>query len=148
MKKLLALPLLAALLLSACGGNEETATETKSDKPATSEEKKNEPTQEELDAKLKEEATTADFVKLNVDNPPVDEKVTAKGKVSIVYQEGVGGSFMLETKEGSGYGMYNILNYSLADVKEDDEVTIYGTTTGKKADDGSPQINATIIEVN
>jgi len=151
-KKFLVMPILAAMLLAACGGNEVSKEESSGSSTESKEtvqkdvEKKDEPTQEELDAKLKKEATDADFVELNVDNPPEGKKVKATGDISMVSGDGVGTTFTLTTKEGDGYGMYTINNFSLTDVQEGDKVTIYGTTIAEKADDGSPQINATIIE--
>lgn len=109
--------------------------------------KENEPTQEELNVKLKEEATQADFVELNVDNPPIDKKVFAAGTITFVNDSGLGGTFTLTTEEEKGIGIYTIFNLtSDFEVQEGQYVTIYGTVSPDKSEDGSPQITATIIE--
>jgi hypothetical protein len=146
MKKLLVL-LLSIGLLTACSDAKETSSKDLSSNTSSTdvEDVSNEPTQEELDAKLKEEAQQANFKALNEDYS-AGQKVTATGKVSFVYEDGVGGSFSLETNEDGGYGMYNIKNFALSEIQEGQEVTIYGTTTGNTANDGSVEINATIIE--
>ena len=143
MKKLFYVGALSALLLAACGGEEATP---KGDTPVeeTSGESA-EPTQEELNAQLKEEATAIDFVAANGGEIAEKTKVTITGKVGTVMSEGVGGVFTVSTTEGDGAGMYTIENYSMTETAEGAEVTIYGTFAGKDAS-GIPKIIATIVE--
>ena len=143
MKKLFYIGALSALLLAACGGEEDTP---KGDTPVeeTSVET-NEPTQEELNAQLKEEATAIDFVAANGGEIAEKTKVTITGKVGTVMSEGVGGIFTVTTTEGDGFGMYTIANFSMTETAEDAEVTIYGIFAGKD-EAGMPKIVATIIE--
>lgn len=144
MKKALLASLLGISFLVGCSSDDaaEPVEETKQDVAKDT----NEPTQEELDTKLKEESVPANFVELNIDNPKEGKKVTATGEVGVIYSDGVGGTFSLTTNEDNGFGMYTITNLSLTTVEEGQTVTIYGTTTAEKADDGTPQITATIIE--
>ena len=143
MKKLFYIGALSALLLAACGGEE---ADPKGDTPVeeTSGES-NEPTQEELNAQLKEEATTIGFVAANAGEVPKNAKVTLKGVVKVIFSEGVAGKFSVTTTEGEGYGVYKIVNLSMTEPVEGNEVTIYGTFDGKD-ESGIPQIVATIIE--
>jgi colicin import membrane protein len=103
-------------------------------------EESNEPTQEELDAQLKEEAVQADFVKLNSDGS-TGEKVFAEGEVTNITKEGTLGEFTLTTLDG----MFTIGNMLGTEISEGDNVKVYGATNGKD-DTGFPVINATIIE--
>ena len=148
MKKLFYIGALSALLLAACGSEEEATP--KEDTPAVQtnaevEEKSDAPTQEELNAQLKEEATAIDFVAANAGEIAEKTKVTITGKVGTIMSEGVGGVFTVSTTEGDGAGMYTIENYSMTETAEDAEVTIYGTFAGKDAS-GIPKIIATIVE--
>lgn len=144
MKKLFYIGALSALLLAACGGEEEGTP--KEDTPVVETAREtNEPTQEELNAQLKEEATAIDFVAANGGEIAEKTKVTITGKVGTVMSEGVGGVFTVSTTEGDGAGMYTIENYSMTETAEDAEVTIYGTFDGKD-ESGIPQIVAIIIE--
>jgi hypothetical protein len=140
MKKWL-LMVAAVGLLSACSSEE--ATVTKEELIAALAEE--EPTQEELNAALKEEAEPAVFNELNVNEPPVDKRVTATGEVSAVTDPGLFGQFTLATEEDGGAGMYTIMNISNTEVQDGMTVTIYGIVT-EKADDGTTVINAMIIE--
>ena len=147
MKKLFYIGALSALLLAACGGEEATP---KGDTPAVQtnaevEEKSDAPTQEELNAQLKEEATAIDFVAANAGEVPKDAKVTLKGVVKVIFSEGVAGKFSFTTTEDNGYGAYTIVNLSMTEPVEGNEVTIYGTFDGKD-ESGIPQIVAIIIE--
>lgn len=147
MKKLFYIGALSVLLLAACGEEE---AKPKEDTPVEeanngAEEKSDSPTQEELNAKLKAEATAIDFVAANGGEIAEKTKVTITGKVTTVMSEGVGGVFTVTTTEGDGVGMYTIENYSMTETAEDKEVTIYGTFAGKD-EAGMPKIVATIIE--
>lgn len=140
MKKLILL--LAIILgLTGCQSTNDTTTEPESKEESV----KIEPTQEELNAKLKAEAVKADFVEINVDNP-VGKKVFAEGEVTIL-TKGALDEFTLTTKEGDGYGIYQITlaNTTEEDYSEGDIVRIYGTADGKD-ELGMPKILATIVE--
>lgn len=104
-----------------------------------------EPTQEELNAIMKDEAIKADFVKVNGGEVEIYTKLTLQGEVTSIMSDGVGGEFTLTTVEGNGYGMYTILNYSIEDVNKGDFVKVWGAYDGK-ANTGMPLIIATIIE--
>lgn len=148
MKKLFYIGALSTLLLTACGEEATPAKDVAPDEepsevkevPVTAE-----PTQEELNEKMKNEAIKLDFVAANGDEIAKDTKVTISGKVTNISEEGVGGKFTVTTIEGDGYGVYSVKNLALKDVSLDSEVTIYGTYD-KKDDLGFPTIIATIIE--
>ncbi|MEM5014135.1 hypothetical protein WKH57_25840 [Niallia taxi] len=145
MKKIL---LISVLLLSACSSEEEVtkktvATETQTD---TNQVEKEDMTQEEANEQLKKEATQADFVEINVDNPK-GKTVFIEGEVSLL-TEGVFDEFVLTTEEGPNeHGMYGIqlANTTDAVYSEGDKVKIYGVVNGKD-ENGMPQIYATILE--
>ena len=143
MKKLFYIGALSALLLAACGGEEATPKEDTPVEETSGE--SNEPTQEELNAQLKEEATAISFVAANAGEVPKNAKVTLKGVVKVIFSEGVAGKFSFTTTEGEGYGVYTIVNLSMTEPVEGNKVTIYGTFDGKD-ESGIPQIVATIIE--
>lgn len=144
MKKLIGLVLLSSLFMVACSSNE--ASESVNEETNTEvTEVDSEVTQEDLDAKLKEEATQADFVELNSDDAETGKKVFAEGTVETVTTDGTMGEFTLTTSEGDGSGMYTIVNVMGTEVLEGDTVTIYGVYEGKD-DLGFPMINATVIE--
>src|SRR5699024_3966347 len=56
-----------------------------------------EPTQEELDKEVKEDAIEAEFAEINGDRVAIDTRLTATGEVSIVMREGALGEFDLTT---------------------------------------------------
>ena len=110
-----------------------------------------EPTQAELDQKLKSEAIKADFVTINGHTDENrDLKVFAEGKISVVdYQKVMDSfpSFLLSQKEDDGYGIYHISNMlSFPNLKDGDNVIVYGVLDGVDKS-GIPRIIATIIEV-
>ncbi|MGG3449876.1 hypothetical protein [Domibacillus aminovorans] len=101
-----------------------------------------EPSEEELAELMREEAEPAVFTALNIDKPPVDKKVTATGEVTRVTEPGMMGTFSLSTDDGT----YTIMNLTKTEVEEGSKVTIYGVVAVEKAADGTPTINAVIIE--
>ncbi|MGG3623878.1 hypothetical protein ABES25_10035 [Bacillus gobiensis] len=140
--------LFLSFTLSACTSNEESASAEPYQPDDTEEvsKKDDEPTQEEINAKLKEEATQASFVELNSDSAELDKKIFIDGEVAVVLKEGTLGSFTVNTEEKEGSGIYTVNDYSMMDqVTAGDKVKVYGTYSGK-AEDGSPLINATIVE--
>lgn len=148
MKKAFVIILTTSFLLIACGGNEETAKEEKPKEEVVEDQKTNDDqSQEELNTQLKQEATKADFVELNVDNPPEGKKVFIDGEVSSLIRDDSINEFILTSKENDGYGMYKIIlvNSSDADFNEGDQVRIYGGVKGKD-DIGTPEILASILE--
>lgn len=138
MKKLLIL-LLASSLLTACG-SEETAIPK--EEKTTKEESNSEPTQEELNEKLKAEAVQADFVELNDPGAEMDKKVFAIGEVSSIKEDGIFQVFTLTTEDGM-YSVTDVLKET--EYTDGDTVKVYGTYKGKD-DLGMPSINSTVIE--
>jgi colicin import membrane protein len=124
--------LLGLSLLMGCSANEPT-------EEATAEESG--PTQEELDAQLKDEATAADFVELNSDDAETGKKVYAEGTVDVILEEGVIQSLSFSTDDG----MYTLANASGTKVSEGDQVKVYGVYSGKD-ETGIPKIDVSIIE--
>lgn len=146
MKKII---LLAALLLSACGSEEEITKESVRNEVQTNVEPQvsNEDlTQGELNEKLKEESTRADIVEINVENPPIGKKVYIDGEVDVL-TEGDIDEFLITSKESKGYGVYKVklINTTDEDFKEGDQVRVYGAITGKDEID-TPEILATVLE--
>ncbi|USK48848.1 DNA-binding protein [Bacillus sp. CMF12] len=146
MKKLL-IAGVAMLFLSACTQEESEPVVNDTETNTEVSSKEEEPSQEELNAKLKDEAVQANFVELNVDNPPDGKKVFAEGEVSTLIKDDVLDEFTITTNEGNGHGMYsvNLINTTEFEYKEGDRVRIYGAVKGKD-EGGLPQISATIIE--
>lgn len=105
--------------------------------------------QEEINEHLKMVAEKANFVELNVDDPPNGKKVFIDGEITVLYENGTFGEFMLASKEGEGYGAYNIILLNTTDIKywEGDQVRVYGAVNGKD-ESGMPQVLATILEKN
>lgn len=100
-----------------------------------------EPSEEELAELMREEAEPALFTELNVDQPPVEKKVTVTGQVIQVTEPGIMGTFSLEADDGR----FTIINSTKTEVEEGSTVTIYGVVAVEKAADGTPAINAVII---
>ena len=142
MKELFVL-LVAVFLLVACGGKAEEAIET--EEPVKTQEETTEPTQDELDAKLKAEATPLDFIAANGDKVAEGTKVTITGEVTNIAGEGIGKAFTVTTKEGDGYGMYTVKNITMKEVSQGDTVTVYGVYDGKD-ELSMPTIVVTVIE--
>jgi colicin import membrane protein len=138
--------LLGLALLVGCSSESSSDTEKK-DEPKQEEVKQDEgPTQEELDAQLKEEAVQADFVELNSDEAETGKKVFTEGVIDSIAKEGMLGEFTLTTEEGEGVGMYTVVDVMGSDlVKEGTNIKVYGVYEGKD-DLGFPKINATVIE--
>jgi len=99
---------------------------------------------------LRTNAVKADFVEINGHYDQVKHKaVFAEGKVSAVSNSGIP-SFLLSQKEGSGWGIYYIVNTSsIVDLKSGDTVKVYGYVSDTKltpaACDG-PVIWCSIVE--
>lgn len=126
--------------------NDTTSQLSDAAKKVLNEDVANDPTQEELNEELKQDAVRADFVELNVDNPPKDKKVFVDGEVSSL-KEGALDEFIITSKEGNGNGMYSIqlANTTNVEFNEGDFVRVYGTVDNKNAL-GFPQIFGTILE--
>lgn len=126
--------------------NDTTSQLSAAAKKVLNEDVENDPTQEELNEELKQDAVRADFVELNVDNPPKDKKVFVDGEVSSL-KEGALDEFIITSKEGNGNGMYSIqlANTTNVEFKEGDIVRVYGTVDNKN-ELGFPQIFGTILE--
>ncbi|WEY80394.1 hypothetical protein P5667_15630 [Bacillus velezensis] len=142
-------------LLSAC-----SSKDTESSKEASNDNKVKETTvsgqsdteaddeeAEKLHKKIKKESTKADFVELNVDNPPYGKKVKVEGEITNVTNEGaLGGELYVSQKEGKGFGMYAVYNLTTDEYKVGDKITAYGTVESEKGTAGGPKITATLIE--
>lgn len=143
MRKLI-FALFATLLLSAC--NQESTDQVVEETVEAEETVINEPSQDELNEQLKEEAVKADFVELNVDTPPDGKKVYIEGEVSLL-TAGTVDEFVLTSEEETGKGMYKIEFADTTDVdySEGDQVRVYGAVNGKD-EVGMPKVLATILE--
>lgn len=110
------------------------------------EETSNEPTQKELDDKLRNEAVELDFVAVNNGEYTSSDLIKASGIASVVVSTNAGDEFMLTTEESEdGYGIYEVVIMRTGvDLEEDDEVTVYGTLDTDS--DSIPRIIATIVE--
>ena len=99
--------------------------------------------------KLKAEAVKANFIEINGHYDKVKAKaVFAKGEISVPKNDFKDGlpSFTLSQPEGSGFGMYRVLNGSgIYDLKEGETVTVYGKVTEPDAT-GMPTIMGTVVE--
>ncbi len=110
------------------------------------------PTREEMDQQMLEEAVQANFVEINAGNWEL-KKVCAVGKISHFDPDPVIFSFTFTTEENGGYGMYYVdgtpdlprIKNVFYDLKDGDIVKIYGIVHGKN-DAGMPNISVTIIE--
>jgi hypothetical protein len=142
--KRLSLLLTGVLLLAACG--EEEATEPVEVEGTVEDTATSEPSQEELNTQLKEEATEIDFVQANAGEIEEGTKVKATGEVSNLVDDTLM-EFTLTTEEGDGSGMYSVKGFNTTDaaIEEGQTVTVYGTYDGKD-DSGMPSIALTIIE--
>lgn len=148
-RKVFLLSVLLILVLAVIGCGEKPASKDVTQIKKQAEFKKEtEPTQEELNKKLKENAVKADFVELNsYPDKNKDKKVYVEGEVGVVFGDGVGQKFDMSAKEGNGYGYYTITNLcGMYDVKEGDVLKAYGVFSGHDEKTSIPKITATIIE--
>lgn len=135
MKKFISLLFVIFLSFEINGCGKTSTISTNNDKKASTEQKMNDPTQEELNQQLKKEAIKADFVKLNGHNSENKNlKVFAEGKIGTVDYTNVMDdvpSFVLIQKEGDAFGNYHIKNIlNVKDLKDGENVIIYGTVDG------------------
>lgn len=108
---------------------------------------KDEVSQNDLNKEIEKKAVKGDFVKINGDEMNGKE-VFVKGEVSNIISDGVMPTFDIKTKEGNGYGLYEIKLISkdmLKDIEEGKTVTVYGKVLGKN-DSGMPQISGNSIK--
>lgn len=143
------------LSLVACGSDVAQQSENNSNNKESNEVKKEEEptqeeiTQEELNAKIKEEATEADWVKLNGSDDEFEGQCFyAQGKVNVLVDDAVFPSFTLTVETENGFGIYNIIviekeNFNA--LTEGDEVRVYGKLMGKSSL-GFPELSGNIIE--
>ncbi|CAG9608069.1 hypothetical protein [Pseudoneobacillus rhizosphaerae] len=144
MKKLILLLFTSLVLMTGCS-EEKKLTEEYTNKKNI-EESISEPSQEELNEKLKTESVQADFVELNSDQAEIGKKVFTTGEVSIIKEDGIFKTFTLTTKENNGYGMFTITDILKSENYQDgDTVKIFGTYAGKD-DLGFLKIDSTVIE--
>ena len=107
-----------------------------------------EPTQAEINAKIKKEATKADFVKVNGhENENKGKAYYVEGEVTFIDNINTTlPTFTVTTKEGTGFGMYDIMNFNHISVIKGDKVKAYGRLSGEKDDKGMIQMSGNIIE--
>ncbi|MHB9949471.1 DNA-binding protein [Clostridium botulinum] len=154
MKKILSI-LIAGILtlgLVACGSTQTNNEENKNNnKPKQEQSKKEsikEESQEELNKKIKNSAAKADFVKINGHEKELKGKsYYIEGEVTFIDNtNSVLPKFTVKTKEGEGYGMYDVENFGKAEVKEGDKVKVYGKLDENKSEAGAPQISGNVVE--
>jgi hypothetical protein len=112
-----------------------------------------EPTQEEINEKIKKEAVKADFVRLNGhESEPKNKylRVFIEGEISNVRYEYTDidpfPHFLISQKEKDGYGLYHITNIlNIKNLKDGDKVKVYGVVEGKTKD-YSIKVSAPVIE--
>lgn len=130
-------------MLAACGSDEAEEDDNNLIDEELAESTENEPTQEELDAQLKEEAIEADFVAINGDEVEDGTKLYADGTVDLILEEGVIDKFSFSTDGG----IYTIISLDTdTEVSEGDFVRVYGTYAGKEEGTGIPMLSVTVIE--
>jgi hypothetical protein len=122
-------------------------TEFEQESNQSSLESESEPSQEELDNKLKKEAVEVDFVTANADQYEEGTKLFAKGTVESIIDDGSAfPTILFSTKSGDGYGMYEVQIFDLdAELKVGDEITIYGIYKGNN-DMSMPILQSSYIE--
>lgn len=146
----------SALLLGACGtdgGNTEDTEAT--EEPETEEvveneeviSEENEPTQEEINSELKNEAEEIDFVTANGGDYEQGARVYAEGEISTVVDDVID-EFVISTVEGDGYGMYRVRSFNTTDAvyTDGDILRVYGSYDGKDENTGMPVISSTFVE--
>ncbi|WP_173918594.1 hypothetical protein [Halobacillus sp. Marseille-Q1614] len=103
------------------------------------------PTQQELNEKLREEATAIDFAAINAGKVEIGEKVSIIG--GITEEEGTESSiFTVTTKEEDGYGTYTVESMAKdADYQTGEIVEVFGTYQGTD-EDGTPLIESPVID--
>ncbi|MCC2528169.1 hypothetical protein LKL24_12165 [Bacillus halotolerans] len=135
-----------SLLLSICGfsymaQSDDSPTEKKFITSSTSQQDgQDEISTEEKQQQIRKEAEDADFVEINVDNPP-DKIVRIKGEVSAIQNAEAGGKFIISSKEKNGYGIYNVFALFPTNFKENQTIVLYGSVQKEKAENGGPLIN-------
>jgi len=141
------------LIIGVSGGKKEKTKSEEIKKEVST--TKEEPTQEELDGKLKKKAIKADFVKVNGGEVKRGTDLYAEGTVNNLLLDPPMGKFLLSAKEGNGYGVYQIEYFTtlstLSDIKiqEGDRVKVYGSygdADGTRTESGIPIIFVTVIE--
>ena len=124
----------------------DTAKNTKTDQVT-----KPEKTQEEIDKETKSKAVQSNFVEINGHEAEMKDKIVfAEGQISAVDNAGsveLFKGFTLSQKEGDGYGMYYVYNFtSDTSFKDGDIVKVYGSVYENKSTLGMPIIVGTVIE--
>ncbi|MFP3415204.1 hypothetical protein SB773_27195 [Bacillus sp. SIMBA_074] len=160
-KKLISLCIGGFLIigLTACSSTDENKTSEKVNTKPPTENKKDLTSQDELNKKIKQEATEVSFVKANGDQYEQGTRLKATGTVDLLLKSATLPSFIISTNENDGKGMYTIQiaqsgvqsNESEITLKngvkitKGTTVTIYGAYDGKDKT-GTPKISATVIE--
>ncbi|EJR56880.1 hypothetical protein IIO_05221 [Bacillus cereus VD115] len=145
--------------LAACNSNGENKTSEKVDTKLSTENKKDLTSQDELNKKLKQDAEEISFIKANGDQYEKGKRLKATGTVDLLLKSSTLPSFIINTNENDGKGMYTIQivqsgvqsnenEITLKDgmkITKGAKVTIYGAYD-EKDKTGTPKISATIIE--
>ncbi|WP_046174936.1 hypothetical protein [Domibacillus indicus] len=127
-------------IISGCSADEEKLVQKMFSEEAPS--MIEEPTEEELAELMKKEAEPARFADLDNGSLPESKKVKVLGRVLQVIEPGIMGTFTLQADDG----IFTIINSTKVEPKEGSMVTVYGVAAVEKADDGTPALNAIVIE--
>lgn len=144
--------LVITLSMVACSNNtnEKKEESNTNDKEINESVKEDKPTQAEINAQIKNEATEANFVELNSDNDKdfIKKSVYVDGKVSNIIDDPVLPTLTLTATYDDGYGIFDIVVLDKENFKtlsDGDEIRVYGGYTGKSKL-GFPQISGNVIE--
>ena len=137
--------ILAVLLLIGCSQSSTNQENKKTSNQVSS--KNNQETQNDINKKIKSTAVKANFVQLNGHEDQYKGKsFFIEGEVTnIDNTNSVLPLFTVKTKEESGFGMYDILNFNKTDVKQGDKIKVYGKLDGKSKN-SAPELSGNIIE--
>lgn len=123
-------------------------TQSEQEQQAETVDVEEEPTQEELNNKLKEEAVQANFVDINGDKVAKGAKLYLEGKIETIFGTDRLDKFSMSTKENGGYGMYDIVNLvgNGINIKKGDNIKVWGVYNGKDEKTSMPIIDMTVYE--
>lgn len=160
-KKIISICIGSAILvgLTACDSSQQNESNEKTNVKSQTETKKDLTSQDELNKKIKQDAEEVSFVKANGDQYEKGKRLKATGTVDLLLKSSTLPSFIINTNENDGKGMYTIQivqsgvqsnenEITLKDgmkITKGAKVTIYGAYD-EKDKTGMPKISATVIE--